>query len=272
MAARKTAVVIGVTADIGRGLAERLLGDGWNIIGIGRSMDRVRELRDCRAVSIYQCAITKKEDVESVASGLRAKAVEWDLLVSSVGTTEPIGRFFDLNFDEWEKSFNVNFLAQMRILHALWPLRRREQVVDIMLLAGGGTNSAWRNYSAYCASKIALIKMCELIDDEAPDANAFIIGPGYTRTRIHQETLRAGAEAAGENYFKVKAYLEREGTTIDEIYEHMRWCIAQGRSVSGGRNFSTVHDPWRGGGRELANILRDGRDAFRLRRCGTNNQ
>jgi NAD(P)-dependent dehydrogenase (short-subunit alcohol dehydrogenase family) len=269
-AVRKTAVIVGVTADIGRGLAERLMSEGWSIVGIGRSIDCVLELQNSGAVKIYQCAITNNEEVSAMACELRTKRVQWDLLVSSVGTTEPIGRFFDLDFDEWEKSIGVNFLAQMRVLHALWPLRRRERTVDIMLLAGGGTNGAWCNYSAYCVSKIALIKMCELIDDEAPDANAFIIGPGYTRTRIHQETLRAGPAAAGKEYFKVKTYLEREGTTIEEIYEHMRWCMAQGRSVSGGRNFSTVHDPWRDGGRELANILRDNRDVFRLRRRSTN--
>lgn len=262
----KTAIVLGVTADIGRGIAQRLIRDGWTVIGIGRTSERLEELRGVPELRLYQCSVADANEVQRLRGDLQAAGLSWQLFVSSVGTTEPIGRFFDLPFDDWERSIVVNFLAQMRVLHTLWPLRQQGATVDIMFLAGGGTNGPFRNYSAYCVSKIALIKMCELIDDEAPDANAFIVGPGYTRTRIHQETLRAGPFAAGDEYSKVSAYLKEQGTSIDDIYEHMRWCMLQGRAVAGGRNFSTVHDPWRGGGETLASRLRGDRDAFRLRR------
>lgn len=262
----KRAIVLGVTADIGRGIAERLLRDGWQVIGIGRSRERLDELRDVPGLSLHRCFIEDPADVARLQEALQAAGVVWNLFVSSVGTTEPIGKFFDLPFDDWARSIDVNFLAQLRMLHALWPMRNTEGAIDIMLMAGGGTNGPFRNYSAYCVAKIALIKMCELIDDEAPEANAFIIGPGYTRTRIHQETLRAGPLAAGDEYSKVNNYLKEQGTSIEDIYKHMHWCMRQGRAVTGGRNFSTVHDAWRDGGIALADSLRGSSDAFRLRR------
>jgi NAD(P)-dependent dehydrogenase (short-subunit alcohol dehydrogenase family) len=266
MSSPQTAVVLGITADIGRGLAERLLRDGWHVIGIGRTLDRVEHLKGTANLTLHRCNIEAPDSVKAVVSALRDKQVAWDLLLSSVGTMEPIGSFFEVDFEAWAQSVDVNFTDQLRVLHALWPLRRMNKTVDIMLMAGGGTNNPFRNYSAYCVSKIALIKMCELIDDEAPDANAFIIGPGYSKTRIHEETLRAGPKSAGDGYYKTLALLEKQGTTIDEIYDHMRWCMAQGRSVAGGRNFSTVHDAWRDGGLALANALATDQDAFRLRR------
>lgn len=262
----KTAIVLGITADIGRGIATRLVRDGWRVVGVGRAQERLDELRDIPGLSLHQCFIDQPDDVRRLQEKLAFENVTWNLFVSSVGTTEPIGRFFDISFDDWEKSFVINCLAQLRVLHAIWPIRQPDAAIDIMLMAGGGTNGPFRNYSAYCVSKIALIKMCELIDDEAPEANAFIIGPGYTRTRIHQETLRAGPVAAGDEYSKVSNYLKEQGTSIDDIYEHMRWCMHQGRPVTGGRNFSTVHDPWRHGGAALASNLRGSRDVFRLRR------
>jgi NAD(P)-dependent dehydrogenase (short-subunit alcohol dehydrogenase family) len=266
MPARRTAIVLGATADIGRYLAERLSSDDWNIVGIGRTADRLRELEKIPNLKAYQCAIASSDDVTRLADEVRAAGCEWELFVSCVGTTEPIGKFFEVDFDAWERSITVNFTAQLRVLHALWPLRRPDRIVDVMFLAGGGTNGRFPNYSAYCASKIALIKMCELIDDEASDANVFIIGPGYTRTRIHEETLRAGPVAAGDEYAKVRAYLEGQGTSFDDIYQHMRWCMRNGRKVAGGRNFSTVHDRWRDGGEALARELMGNSDAFRLRR------
>ena len=266
MPASKTAIILGATADIGRHLAERLSSDNWNVVGIGRTADRLRELEKIPNLRTYQCSIASSNDVKRLAEDMRTAGYKWELFVSCVGTTEPIGKFFEIDFDEWERSIVVNFTAQLRVLHALWPLRRPETIVDVMLLAGGGTNGPFRNYSAYCVSKIALIKMSELIDDEAGDANAFIIGPGYTRTRIHEETLRAGPVAAGREYDKVLAYLEEQGTSFDDIYKHMRWCMLKGRKVAGGRNFSTVHDQWRDGGDVLASELYDDLDAFRLRR------
>jgi NAD(P)-dependent dehydrogenase (short-subunit alcohol dehydrogenase family) len=266
MPASKTAIILGATADIGRHLAERLSSDNWNVVGIGRTAHRLRELEKIPNLKVYQCAIASSDDVKRLADDVRFAECKWELFVSCVGTTEPIGEFFEVDFDEWERSIVINFTAQLRVLHALWPLRCPEQIVDVMFLAGGGTNGPFRNYSAYCASKIALIKMCELIDDEASDANAFIIGPGYTRTRIHEETLRAGPVAAGREYDKVRVYLEEQGTSFDDIYEHMRWCMLKGRKVAGGRNFSTVHDRWRDGGEALASELYDDLDAFRLRR------
>jgi NAD(P)-dependent dehydrogenase (short-subunit alcohol dehydrogenase family) len=266
MPSPQTAIVLGITADIGRGLTKHLLRDGWRVIGIGRALDRVDDLHGTPNLDLYRCDAASADSVKALATTLRDGGVGWDLLLSSVGTMEPIGPFFDLDFEAWARSVDVNFTDQLRVLHALWPLRRPGKAVDIMLMAGGGTNNPFRNYSAYCVSKIALIKMCELIDDEATEANAFIIGPGYTKTRIHEETLRAGPKSAGDGYYKTLALLENQGTTIDEIYDHMRWCMAQGREVAGGRNFSTVHDAWRDGGLKLANALAADQNAFRLRR------
>jgi hypothetical protein len=53
-----------------------------------------------------------------------------------------------------------------------------------------------------------------------------------------------------------------------EIRGLIDWCFTQPREVTGGRNFSVVHDPWRGGGAELATALGSDQEAFKLRRHG----
>jgi NADP-dependent 3-hydroxy acid dehydrogenase YdfG len=87
MASSKTAIVLGITADIGRGIAERLVGDGWNVVGIGRALERVQDLLNKRGFDLYQCPITDKQRLQSLIGDLQDKAVQWDLLISSVGTT-----------------------------------------------------------------------------------------------------------------------------------------------------------------------------------------
>ena len=264
-AGAQLAVVLGATADIGHHICKRLLAEGWQVVGLGRSDTRVSDLRLMQGFTFHACDLANAESVKAALAEITRQKIVWDLFVSCAGTMEPIGRFFDLDFDDWAQSTVVNFTAQLRVLHGLWPLRRQYSPVHIMLMAGGGTNNSFTNYSAYCVSKIALIKMVELIDDEEGLANAFIIGPGFVHTRMHEETQRAGNKA-GPGLAKTQAFLKTPGTSLDDIYQHLRWCMDAGRGIAGGRNFSTVHDHWRGGGDLLRQSLAGDCDAFKLRR------
>jgi len=142
-------------------------------------------------------------------------------------------------------------------------------VIDAAFFAGGGTNNPFTNYSAYCVSKILLMKMCELLDDELPDLNAFIVGPGFLPTKIHAPTF-ANPDAAGENYAKTVDFHSEQAraATCRDIYDCVNWCVAQGRDVVGGRNIAAVHDPWRSDGEWLAAQLRRDGNRFKLRRAG----
>jgi hypothetical protein len=62
--------------------------------------------------------------------------------------------------------------------------------------------------------------------------------------------------------------METDGTSMDDIFACLEWCVGQDRAVVGGRNFSVVHDPWRNGGKMLAQALAADADRFKLRRSG----
>ena len=60
--------------------------------------------------------------------------------------------------------------------------------------------------------------------------------------------------------------MESTGTTLNDIFDHINWCMEQGRPIAGGRNFSTVGDAWRDGGKALAKELSSDPDRLKLRR------
>ena len=261
---KPTAVILGISADIGREMALRYLRDGWDIIGTYRNPEHVAALTDRPGVTLVQCDPGENGGLAPLTQIFADKSLTWDLFFSSVGTMEPIGPFFETDFDAWERSVVLNTTAQLRALHMLHRFRRPE-MAHVCFLAGGGTNGPFRNYSANCVSKIALIKMCELLHDESPDLNVFIVGPGFMQTKIHRETLAAGRRA-GEGLEKTQTFLQTPGTDFNDLHAHLDWCMSQGRNTAGGRNFSTVHDPWRDDGEALARRLHESPDAFRLRR------
>jgi len=136
----------------------------------------------------------------------------------------------------------------------------------VLFFAGGGTNSATVNYSAYTISKIALIKMTELLDTEITDTRFVIVGPGWVKTKIHQSTLDAGSKA-GDNYDKTRVMLASEKCTpMEDVLDCCDWLIGSPKEIISGRNFSTVFDLW--GSEALELKLIEDSNMYKLRRYG----
>ena len=260
--------ILSLSSDIGAELARHFLGEGAIVLGTYRR-ELPADLQANPRVQACACDLATPEAAHVVADFLRDADQPWDVFISCVGQLSPVGKFFAVDFDAWQSAVQVNSTAQLGALHAAYPFRRTGTEVSVVFFAGGGTNNPFTSYSAYCLGKIALIKMCELLDDEAPDINAFIVGTGWVRTKIHTQTLEAGA-AAGANFTTTQRFLTegQPGTSYADIAAMIQWGCAQGRSVTGGRNFSIVHDAWREGGSALAATLRSAPHQFKLRRHG----
>lgn len=254
--------IAGISSDIGRELAARFAAEGAAVVGTRRTKGA-----DVPGSQSIECDIASPEPLAAVAGTYASiGSAPWDLYISSIGTLVPIGPFFDLDSNAWRESVEVNCVRQLELLKTMFPLRKRG-MAHVAFFAGAGTNGPAPAYSAYSASKIFLIKMCELLHAENEDLNCFIIGPGVVRTKIHHQTLEAG-DRAGNNFQRIRGFLEScdLGISHDTIYECLRWCVDSGRDAVGGRNISLVGDLWQTRGSELAGALRENPDAFRLRR------
>lgn len=245
--------ILSVSSDIGRYLASRYLRDGYKVFGTYRSKTSIADWAELPEVQLFRCDIASHKSVRSMIDNYRSFSNPWDIFISCVGMLEPIKPFFSSDFDTWEKSVTVNSLAQLRVLRMLWPYRTFEKC-HAAFFAGAGTNGAVPNYSAYAASKIFLIKMCELLSAENSDLNPFILGPGFRPTKIHR----------AHNVDFLKAIISV--SSLGDIYDCINWCITQGKEITGGRNFSVVHDPWRNGGEALVRQLKEDSNKFKLRR------
>ena len=265
----KSVFLLGITSDIGKALAALYLKEGYAVFGTCRDTKAGNKFEVETGISVMSCDVENKDSIKKAVDKFVQLYGNWDIFISAVGTSEPLGHFFTCDFDSWERSLLINSTGQLRVLHALFPYRCPESISHVVFFAGGGTNNAFPNFSAYCVSKIMLIKMCELLDDENEDLNVFIVGPGWVKTKIHNQVLN-NPEGAGESYKKVRQFLDsgEEGTSNESIYECINWCVEQGREVVGGRNFSVVHDSWEDGGKELVDQLRENPDKFKLRRSG----
>ncbi len=261
------AAILGLSSDIGRELAARYAADGWTVWGTYRDASGMQGLPP--AVRAVACDLASPGSIAGAAQAFEREGLRWDLLVVAAGTEEPIGAFWDCDEDAWDAGIGINALAPLRFVRRLYTLRNTAGTPSVAFFSGSGTNNAAPAYSAYCASKILLIKMCELLDAESPDTSFFIIGPGIVRTKIHQQTLREPGRS-GRNHAKVVEFLGSAdpGTSHDDIYACVNWCAGAGKPIVGGRNLSLLHDAWRGGGEALAGALGQDGNLYKLRRFG----
>jgi NAD(P)-dependent dehydrogenase (short-subunit alcohol dehydrogenase family) len=261
-------IIISVSSDIGTALAETWSMKGWKVYGTYRTKTASLEALEARfELSLTQCDLTSYSSIERACSYLIQMCPSWDCLVFSPGTLDPIGPFEKALFDEWEKSIQVNFIQQMRILHSLLPTRSRHTMREpaVLLFAGGGINNAVINYSSYTLSKIALIKMCEYMDAEIPDIRFATVGTGWVRTKIHQATLQAGFERAGVNFLKTEEKFKRcDWIPIERVVNCCTWLATTTSKGIKGRNFSVADDLW--GDPALEEALEKNPDMYKLRR------
>lgn len=265
----RSVIIISATSDIGIEMCKKWRTNGWDIYGTYRtSSQNVKNMEDI-GVKMVHCDLSNNESINSACSKLRDLCSSWDTLIIAVGDQEPVGSFLKSDFTEWEKGVHVNFLKQMQVVHELLPFRNTDAPNGpcVLLFAGAGTSNAPVNYSAYIVSKIALIKMCELLDAEIPDTRFSIIGPGWVKTKIHNATLKVGEERAGLNYLRTLEKLEgNECSPMNSILDCFEWIIDSPREIVSGRNFSVVFDAW--GTEKLTKRLSEDRDMYKLRRLG----
>jgi len=262
------AIIVGCSSDIGAALAERWLSTGWQLAGTFRQPSAKTAALSVAGALLTELDLASPSAVAEAAKRLQATMPSWDALVLCPATMEPIAPFAECDFDAWAAGLEINLIQQLRLLHALLPFR---QIADgrqptVLMFAGGGTNSAPDRFSSYTLSKIAAIKMCELLDKEIPDTKFSILGPGWVRTKIHDETLRAGVQA-GTALEQTRQRLDGDDfTPMSDILDCCDWLLAAPRNAVSGRNFSVAHDDW--GSDELTRLLVSDQDRYKLRRHG----
>jgi NADP-dependent 3-hydroxy acid dehydrogenase YdfG/SAM-dependent methyltransferase len=266
----KHAVILSITSDIGFDLACRLSEDGYAITGTYRSKEGFKRVSMALpTASLIECDLSDKKSVTEAMLAIN-KLMQWDLFISCPCEPLPLKSFYESNIDEWQTSFELNSLTQLKFLHGIYSSIRRDTVPTVMFFAGGGSNNAVENFSAYTSAKIHLTKMIELLAHEDQSVRYLILGPGWTDTKTHQITL-ANTLIGSKKYNEVNAFIKNpvQGTPFIDIYKCLQWLMTLAPNVVSGRNFSVVHDFWREDFQNLlAEILANEPNFYKLRRFG----
>jgi len=259
----KKVLIVGISSDIGVALAKLYLAAGYEVCGTYRKNIMIEGLPQENLIFLD----VSERVPESAFTAFLGKQQFFDQIIFSIGVLDPINSFFDTEFEAWEKSFEVNSVRQIELMHIIRPY-----LVDSAMVTffnGGAPNGVLPLYSAYSLGKITLAKMVEYLDAEDDKIKYIIVGTGWVNTKIHRQTVDAH-EKAGVNLQRTKAFMEnpKKGTEISDIYSCIQWAFLQDKAAVSGRNFSVVWDSWRDpkGSAALVDELKSDGDMYKLRR------
>ncbi len=201
--------------------------------GGGSSLRLRADVRD------YDQVVTAVERMRSVYGGVHA-------LICAAGIQGPIGPLAESNPKEWTDVFQVNVIGAMHACRAVLPQMIERRSGKIILIAGGGSESPRPNFTAYAASKTALVRFAESLAEEVADYNIQVncLAPGATYTNMTDEILRAG-DKAGWREVQEASEVRSTGGTPPDRQIGLALFLASERSNHINGKLIHVDDDWR---------------------------
>jgi NAD(P)-dependent dehydrogenase (short-subunit alcohol dehydrogenase family) len=173
------ALVTGGGRGIGANIARRLAEDGWDVIVAARTLEQVEAVADevnGRAVALD---VTDREAVERVV----ADAGPIDLLVANAGIANRGDATWEIDTDDWWRTFEVNVLGVHLCCCAVIPGMLERGAGRIVITGSGAAYLPGQRSTAYPASKAAVCRYGESLAGELEGRiPVFFFSPGLVRT------------------------------------------------------------------------------------------
>ena len=246
----KVALITGAGRGIGRAIALAFARAGAKLAVTARTISELQETaaqvrklgRECLPIA---ADVSQRDDVSRLVNELLQRFGQIDVLVNNAGVQGPIGPLVENDTDSWVHTFQVNVFGALYLIKAVLPqmmVRREGKIINV---SGGGATAPRRRFSAYGASKTAMLRLTETLAEEVQAVNIQVnaIAPGVVNTRMLQEIFEAG-EAAGP---ELELARERQAGRTVPAELAARLAVFLASDASGpltGKLISAPHDGW----------------------------
>jgi NAD(P)-dependent dehydrogenase (short-subunit alcohol dehydrogenase family) len=267
----RVAIITGGGQGIGRLLAVRIAELGATVGVVARTRADVEQTALAVAqvgghAEAFQADVSRPDEISSVVQRTVEIHGRVDILITAAGVYGPIGPVVNVDLAAWEETIRINLLGTLYSIRAALPLMVAQRAGKIIAFSGGGGAAPRPRFSAYAASKAAVVRLVETVAAEVAEYGIDIntVAPGPMPTRLHAEVIRQASGAGEAEVSKAREILDGGPGSMDRVVGLVRFLASRQSDGLTGRLISAVWDEWETFADRLAEIR--GSELYTLRR------
>ena len=248
-------LITGGSQGIGNAIAQACLQAGADVYICARGKEAVERARAELQESaesgqrVFGDAIdvSDLESVKNLLAKVTNALANLAGVVNAAGITGATGLLDETDPTEWMQTVQVNLFGTMLVCREVLPHFRKRGYGNIVNFSGGGATSPRPYFSAYAASKIAVVGLTETLSKELKGTGISVnaIAPGAVNTRMLDDVLKAGADKVGAAAYQGALKQQTSGgTPSTKAVELCVKLLSAETDGLTGRIISAVWDPW----------------------------
>ncbi len=248
----RRALITGASQGLGKEIARQFLAEGASVALCARDGELLAQTsaelaKDGGKVVAKHCDVSSPAEVNELVAFAERELGSLDILVNNAGVYGPKGPSEEVDWQEWTRTVEINLYGVLLPCRALIPRFKARKGSKIVILSGGGATGPLPMISAYAASKAAVVRLMETLAEElreyGVDVNA--VAPGALNTRLLEETLQAGPEKVGADFYaRARKQKESGGVPLEKGAKLCVYLASEASNGITGKLISAQWDPW----------------------------
>lgn len=248
---QRVAIVTGGGRGIGRAIALAFADEGADVVVVSRTPAEIEATATAiraqkrRALAI-PADVSNPQDVTAMVERTIREFGTVHILVNNAGVQGPIGLLINNDVGQWIETIRINLTGTFLCCKDVLPVMIQQGYGKIINLSGGGATSPRPYFTAYAASKAAVVRLTETLAEEVKEYNIQLnaIAPGAVNTHMLDQLLAAG-EAAGEKALaEARRQLESGGTSPEKATALAVFLASDESDGLTGKLIAAPYDSW----------------------------